>query len=262
MLSTKKKIIIILLIILAILFIITFYSLYNFGKKTDKFENTLNSTTTNTNTTIPLDCNSIGLQFNLDTNTIQNQCNSVDRCYYVNGSCYDKLQFAPVSSNSVNNNFTCQIQTTPKGNGYLLQCPNIDKSIYLFTNISENNDCVQTDTTCNLIAMSNPNLLTQETNLLPKLATLEYINGSLPKPLFLSNVSVQKLTNNFDNLSGNLFFTDIYDNTMKVPYNVVPAINAVQLENPKLLYPNTNLISQIQNLNSSVMQNLNLLSKI
>ena len=225
-------------------------------------------TTTSPATTIPSDCNSIGLQPSLGSNTIQSQCNSSKNCYYVNGSCYDESRFTPLPTNVINNNFTCQIGATPKGDGYLLQCPNTDKSNYLFNNISATNDCIQSDSTCNLITMSNPNLQTPTRNnnsnpnppLSPKLATVQYINGSFPQPLFLSNTAVEGLTDNFNNMSGNLFFSDINNNTMQVPYNIVPSINNIPSGKTKLIAPNTDLISQIQNLNASVMQNLNLIA--
>ena len=119
--------------------------------------------------------------------------------------------------------------------------------------------------------MSNPNLQTPtinnnsnpnpNTTLSPKLATVQYINGSLPKPLFLSNSTVQEITNNFNNLSGNLFFTDINNNTMEVPYNIVPAINNIPSGKSTLLSTDSNLLSQIQNMNNSIRQNLNLITQ-
>ena len=220
-------------------------------------------------TTIPSDCNSIGLQPSSSTNTIQSQCNNSKNCYYVNGSCYDQSRFTPVPPNGLTNNFSCQIGGAPKGNGYLLQCPNTDKSNYLFNNISQTSDCIQSDSTCNLITMSNPNLQTPTINnnsnpnptVSPKLATVQYINGSFPQPLFLSNSTVQGLTDNFNNLSGNLFFTDINDNKMQVPYNIVPAINNIPSGKSTLLSTDSNLLSQIQNMNNSIRQNLNLITQ-
>jgi len=232
---------------------------------------TTNTSTRSPATTIPADCNSIALQPSLGANTIQSQCNSSQNCYYVNGSCYDQSRFTPLPTNVINNNFTCQIGATPRGDGYLLQCPNTDKSNYLFNNISATNDCIQSDSTCNLITMSNPNLQTPTRNnnsnpnpnsmLSPKLATVQYINGSFPQPLFLSNTAVQGLTDNFNNMTGNLFFSDINNNTMQVPYNIVPSINNIPSGTTSLISPNTNLISQIQNLNDNVMQNLNLITQ-
>jgi len=90
---------------------------------------------------------------------------------------------------------------------------------------------------------------------------VQYINGSFPQPLFLSNSTVQGLTDNFNNLSGNLFFTDINDNKMQVPYNIVPAINNIPSGKSTLLSTDSNLLSQIQNMNNSIRQNLNLITQ-
>jgi hypothetical protein len=116
--------------------------------------------------------------------------------------------------------------------------------------------------------MSNPNLQTQtQTNnstsnpLLPKLATVQYINGSFPQPVFLSNTAVQGLTNNFANNTGTLYFTDINNNTIQVPYNVVPSINNIPSGKATILSPDYNLIYKIQNLNSNIRQNLNLITQ-
>jgi len=84
----------------------------------------------------------------------------------------------------------------------------------------------------------------------------------LPRPLYISKEDVGEITNNFNDMSGKLYFSDIYDNTnVEVPVNIVPSINDISSNSYKLLSPDYNLLTNINNMNSTIMQNLNLLTK-
>jgi hypothetical protein len=62
-------------------------------------------------------------------------------------------------------------------------------------------------------------------------------------------------------MSGKLYFADIYDNTnVEVPVNIVPSFNDISSSSYRLLSPDYNLLTNINNMNSTIMQNLNLLT--
>jgi hypothetical protein len=116
-------------------------------------------------------------------------------------------------------------------------------------------DCIDSDNTCNLIKKAYPNAGDKQ-------AVVQYANGNLPRPLFISKDDIVDITNNFKNMSGKLYFSDIYDNTnVKVPFNIVPSINDVSSSSYTLLSMDYNLLSNINNMNETIMQNLNLLTK-
>ncbi len=209
------------------------------------------------NSELLVNCNDISLQINLPRSVIKNQCNSNEKCYYVNNACYDKMQITPLPANgALLNNFACNISETPSRNGYLLQCPNVDRGTYIFDNISYNRDCLKSDSSCNLIKTINPNASDKE-------AIVQYVNGNLPQPLFISRENANNMTNNFKNTNGKLYFGDIYGNTnVEIPFNIVPSINDISSTNYKLLNPDSNLLSNIQNMNETIRQNLELLINI
>lgn len=234
--DNKQNIINILTIIMLILFALILYQLYHNmkqGKKNNEYFEPNSQ------------CVDINMQTDIDKKTT---CNNTENCYYVNNSCYDKKTFKPFTP--IEGRFTCNITPTHTDDTYILQCPNLDKSTYLFNNISFDN-C--TSDNCNLITLNELNLDSKDN-------VTQYINGNLPKPLIIKK---ENLPTGIEKSSKKLIFTDINGSSAQIPYSFIPSVKDINISggNINKLSPDYNLINNIQNMTSNIQKNITLLTK-